>query len=738
MKKRDWLRITIAAITMVAIVMGIMILFQNQLKSIVETETDKTIREATAKSATAIREKINGDLDMLQGMALVMGDTGKFDVDHWIQELNENPLFAEFERLGFITPDGRGYSKKVYDINLADRDYVKQALAGNTYVSDVLIDRTFNKPSIYYVAPVKSSGKVIGGLALGIYLDSYGDTLNLASLGGEGYSLVIDEEGTVLFQNQKKYSTLELYNLFERIDASPQEEKAARQNMKQGIGGKLVYLSDQGHTHVFYEPLGIKNWYLLTVVPDSLMAEKAASITQIVYLLGIAALLTLFSFFVYVELVRNRHRKTLERMAYIDELTGIMNKNSFKIHGEELINKHRQETYAFVLLDIDRFKLINDQFGYEQGNGLLKFIATQVSDLIRPDELCARFQADRFGILLAYRSKEELEDRLRQLIQKLQEYRFPADSQLNLVYCLGIKIVEDQSLPMETIADRAAFAASKVKGRHTSDLAYYDDSIRNQLLEESEMEQEMPSALKRGEFHVYLQPKIDLATETITGAEALVRWIHPTKGLIPPGRFIPLFERSGLVVDLDIYILDQVCRLQKRWQEEGKRLYTISVNQSQLHLYNPAYHETVTQIIDRYGLDPSCIELELTESVFYAGVEFLNKVMKILRDRGFLVSIDDFGSGYSSLNMLKNIEVDVIKLDGAFLRTSTDEKRSSKIIETVVTMARELGMKSLAEGVETEDQVRFLQRIGCNQAQGYYYYKPMPVKDYEQLVYGGQ
>ena len=614
---------------------------------------------------------------------------------------------------------------------------MKEALAGRAYISDVMIDRTFQKPTIYYSAPVRSNGKILGAIALGIYTEDYGGSIHLTSLGGEGESYVIDSAGKVILQSHKTYSTHDLYIIFEKLDITAQDQEAIQQNMKDGIGGKLVYSSEEDHNHVFYQPLGIKNWYLLTVVPESLMAEKTASITRIVNLLGIAALLTLFGFFSYVEWVRSRHRKALERMAYVDELTGIMNKNSFKIQGEQLIDRS-QETYAIVLLDIDRFKLINDQFGFEQGNALLKFIASQISKLVGPEERCARFQADRFGMLLEFHGNEALESRLRQLIQDLSDYEFPGETHLNLVYCLGIKIVEDKNLPIETIADRAAFAASKVKGKHISDLAYYDDSMRNQLLEESEMEMEMKAALLNGEFQVYLQPKIDLETETIAGAEALVRWQHPLKGLIPPGRFIPLFERSGLVVDLDIYMLDQICRLQKRWQEEGKHLYPISVNQSQLHLYNPVYHETVIRLIETHGVDPRYIELELTESVFYAEVEFLNKVMKILRDKGFLVSIDDFGSGYSSLNMLKDIEVDVLKLDGAFLRVNADQERSEKIIETVVTMTRELGMKSLAEGVETEEQVRFLQRIGCNQVQGYYYYKPMPATDYEQLVYGGQ
>ena len=737
MKKKDWLRITIAAITVAAVVMAFMIAFQGELRRIVEEETDKTILEATEKSATALREKINGDLDMIRGMALIIGDIGTFDADHWIDVLTDHPLFQEFERLGFVTPDGRGYSRKVYNINLADRDYVKEALAGRAYISDVIIDRTFQKPTIYYSAPVRSNGEILGAIALGIYTEDYGGSIHLTSLGGEGESYVIDGAGKVILQSQKTYSTHDLFIIFEKLAITAQDQEAIQQNMKDGIGGKLVYSTGQDHSHVFYQPLGIKNWYLLTVVPESLMAEKTASITRIVNLLGIAALLTLFGFFSYVEWVRSRHRKALERMAYVDELTGIMNKNSFKIQGEQLIDRS-QETYAFVLLDIDRFKLINDQFGYEQGNALLKFIASKISKLVGPEERCARFQADRFGMLLEFHGNEALESRLRQLIQDLSDYEFPGETHLNLVYCLGIKIVEDKNLPIETIADRAAFAASKVKGKHISDLAYYDDSIRSQLLDESEMEREMKAALQNGEFQVYLQPKIDLVTERITGAEALVRWQHPVKGLIPPGRFIPLFERSGLVVDLDIYMLDQICRLQKRWQEEGKHLYPISVNQSQLHLYNPVYHETVIRLIETHGVDPRYIELELTESVFYAEVEFLNKVMKILRNKGFLVSIDDFGSGYSSLNMLKDIEVDVLKLDGAFLRVNADQERSEKIIETVVTMASELGMKSLAEGVETEQQVRFLQRIGCNQAQGYYYHKPMPATDYEQLVYGGQ
>jgi len=244
----------------------------------------------------------------------------------------------------------------------------------------------------------------------------------------------------------------------------------------------------------------------------------------------------------------------------------------------------------------------------------------------------------------------------------------------------------------------------------------------------------MNQALENGDFKVFLQPKYDFKTEKAVGAEALVRWQHPKKGMIKPDSFIPIFEKNGFVTKIDLFVFEEICKMQKAWAAEGREPMIISINQSRLHLRNPAYVATLKSIIERYDVNPGMIELELTESAFFCNMNIVFDVTRRLHKIGFRLSIDDFGSGYSSLNILKDIFIDVIKLDREFLKESSDATRGIKVIKSIIAMAIDLGIETVAEGVETREQVELLREMGCNLAQGFYYAKPMAIPQFVKLL----
>lgn len=420
-------------------------------------------------------------------------------------------------------------------------------------------------------------------------------------------------------------------------------------------------------------------------------------------------------------------------ITYIDELTGFANKRTFKLQAEELIKDDRQR-FVFIVLDIDKFKLINDLFGYESGDIILKYIANILSKYINQNETFARITGDQFYILFEYESKEKTEARLTEIIKEILTFKFPGQAHFNLVVSAGIFIIKNSEMTIDMISDRARLAAQRIKGSYSSSHFFYNDGLRNQIINENEIENEMHGALENGDFKVHIQPKYDFKTGKIAGAEALIRWYHPIKGIILPALFIPIFEKNGFVTKIDMFVLEEICKIQKVWTAENRKPMIISVNQSRLHLYNINYVEELNSIIKKYDVDPGVIELELTESVFSSNMSVVFDITRRLHNIGFRLSIDDFGSGFSSLNMLKDIFVDVVKIDREFFREPSDSLRSKKIISNIIILTKELGIETVAEGVETKEQVDFLTDIGCDLAQGYYYAKPMPMSEFEDLL----
>ncbi len=283
--------------------------------------------------------------------------------------------------------------------------------------------------------------------------------------------------------------------------------------------------------------------------------------------------------------------------------------------------------------------------------------------------------------------------------------------------------------------DRANTARKTIKGGHKNSFAFYDKEMHKKILKEKEIENSMVDALNNGEFIVYFQPKYSLSDYQIIGAEALVRWDNPQKGLIPPIEFIPVFERNGFIVNIDFYVFEEVCKKIREWMDEGQKVVPISVNLSRMHFVNSNFIEEFKLIVDKYKIPTRLIELELTETAVLDNIEGLLDTMNNLKEKGFVISMDDFGTGYSSLNLLKELPVDILKLDRAFF-TEKDESNNEKIvISNVIKMAKELKMKVISEGVETISQVEFLKQIGCDMVQGYLFSKPMPVKEFEKIAF---
>lgn len=426
------------------------------------------------------------------------------------------------------------------------------------------------------------------------------------------------------------------------------------------------------------------------------------------------------------------------QLALFDELTGAPNKNHFKLEAEKLIVNPSTQ-YAFVALDVAHFKFVNDLFGFDKGDALLQYMANVLSCYIQENEIFARAEADKFYLLLQYKTIEQLDERLHILFKKITNHQIRIDSKYHLIINAGIYVINesDTNLTINHMIDRANLALRKMKDSHESSFYIYNDTIRNKLMMKRELENDMNMALENHEFKVFVQPKYNLQTQEIVGGEALVRWQHPTKGMISPFDFISVFEQNGFITKLDMYILEAVCQKQQQWIAQGHVPQVIAINQSKLHFFNPHYIDELKNILTKYQIEPSLIELEFTESAVFDNIDSLLDVMKQLRELGFKLSIDDFGTGYSSLNMLKDVEVDTLKLDRGFIIDTANEVRRKIIIQAVIDMAKTLSMTVVAEGIETKEQEDLLCDMGCDTGQGYFFAKPMPIEEFYKLLYVG-
>ncbi|WP_303871634.1 bifunctional diguanylate cyclase/phosphodiesterase [Acetobacterium wieringae] len=422
----------------------------------------------------------------------------------------------------------------------------------------------------------------------------------------------------------------------------------------------------------------------------------------------------------------------LKQLQDLDFLTGCPNWIKFKKECEIILDTSKTQDYAMVIFDIDKFKAINDLYGHQTGNEILTAIAKILEMYLNEEELFARMATDNFCILMKYEGYGEFSLRLENLIRKINGY-----SQKFIVsISMGIYLIGETELDINALSDRANMAKRSIKDNSQISYAFYEESMRVALILENEIENRMERALVSGEFEVYLQPKYLFSDEQIIGAEALVRWNDPERGMLPPNDFIPLFEKNGFVKKIDTYMFEAVCKLLAKWEKEMDQLTNmiISVNFSRLHLENMLLPEELLAITNRYQIDPKMIEIELTEGTIFNNDVQMVEIMNHLKDFGFHISIDDFGRAYSSLNTLKNLPADILKLDKAFFSESTDNARGEKIITSMLNMAKDLDLITVAEGVETREQVEFLKEKGCDIAQGFFYAKPMNVFEFEDFV----
>ena len=419
-----------------------------------------------------------------------------------------------------------------------------------------------------------------------------------------------------------------------------------------------------------------------------------------------------------------------------DPLTGLPNRQKFMKDCRDMFAQHPDEKFVMVRFDVENFRLINSMFSMESGNAFLRYVSFLLNELgSKREQFCyAHFHADVFVVCCECKHEDEVINHIDRVKLLLQQY--PIDFNIRPIF--GIYMITDvRNADPDDIYDKVSLASRQCKRNHLYEKNYefYMEPLREQLCKIQEYTNAFSRALDEEQFKVYLQPKFELVSNTIAGSEALVRWINDNGEMISPSEFIPAFEQNGFILKLDYYMWEHVCMLLQKWIGEGKTPKPISVNVSRMDVYNSELVNQIIALVERYRIPSELFQLELTETAYAENQELIIDMMRRLQERGFTVLMDDFGSGYSSLNVLKDLPIDILKIDLKFLDKSKDQGKARFILDSIIRMSRGMSIPVIAEGVEDEQQARFLRSIGCEYAQGFFFARPMPVEEFEKIAF---
>ncbi len=725
--------IILGAVLALIIVTFAVVEFNNDLNFELEQLLEEKLSDTALQQQTALNQELENGRAMLQHIAKSLPFLTN-DEEVILEFLDTLDSDFNFENLLLIEMTGRGMLSNGDKTDISDMDYFHSASNGELVTTAPFTSIHSGNQVMVIAAPIYYEGVVAGVIAAEYSLDYLTKSLSIASDGGHSYAMVVDNTGAVLFCTNPDYDSFENLTEAEYVDR-PVEDVA--NDLANSHSGRVRFTIDSIEKIAEYIPLNINGWSLVFVATAEEISSGASNITNNMMMLSASIFCFVTLIALYVMRSRRDALRRIEQLAYYDELTGAPNLVKFKLDAQELLSKHHDKQFIMIKMDIMNFKGINEIFGFELGDKVLKTIANNGSTVPEPTFTQGRVGTDEFMMFSAGGLFEDMptttayyEKQFKRLLPELQKHQFS--------FRYGRYIVEPGNTDINDIVNKTIIAHSFAKMGGGNNLWDYDDKFKQRVLRMTEISNKMEEALLNGHFKVFLQPKYRITDSKIVGAEALVRWIEPDNSMVFPDEFIPLFESNGFIIRLDMNMLENVCLLLKSWQKSGRKCVPISVNFSRVHLRNPHFVEEIKATVNRHGISCGLVEVELTETTVTENEAELKNLLDSLHSAGFLVAIDDFGAGYSSLGMLKNFHVDTLKLDKSFFNNENsdfNDERGDIVIGGITKLAKNLYMKTVAEGIEDAQQVELLKKVNCDIAQGYYYAKPMAVTDFETLLF---
>ncbi len=514
-------------------------------------------------------------------------------------------------------------------------------------------------------------------------------------------------------------------------DESKKEINNIKNAINDGESGFVSITTKEGNSlQISYCPLeDTTGVYYVSCYNDNLVDDKVQPLIFKNVVSSMILIAFMIVIIIYIWATAKKNNITIEKMAFEDPVTNGKNINYFKEFAVSAILENSEVPFVIYRFDIVNFRFINEAYGHERADEVLKAVVRAFGEIFSEKELCVRMNADQFLAIIV--NDKDTDHKLNQLTDRVTESARNNGVKYPIKFKQGVYQVKKHDRDIEIMIDHANVARKTLKSSGKELRAYFTDDVIGDMRRVDTIESDMQKALAAGEFKVYYQPKWDVVANHVAGAEALIRWERPDGSVIKPEMFIPIFEKNGFVEKLDFYTLEEVCKHMRESLDKGKTVYPVSVNQSRLLLHSLDYVDNVNKIIKKYNIPENAIELEITETVFTDEKNEMYEAMRRLKECGVKLSMDDFGSGYSSLNMLKDAPFDIIKIDKEFFSESVTSDVSLWILQKMIEMINGLGMEVICEGVETGEQALLLRSIGCRMVQGFFYAKPMPYDEYD-------
>ena len=730
--------IVFALVAAVIVTAGVVI-YWREVNVLLEKDVRTHIADSGREAASDFDRLLGTDREILSVSALSIENTYP-----WVDSSVLSETLAHYARdehftlIGIALNDGQTFYSNP-SIKPLSQAAVADILAHIKQASFYTVIRPpekgkYSSAILIQAVPLDPNDSVPVGALFAVQKDAaYRDILALTSMGSEGHAAIIDRQGNLLLSYEETDSP-NIFTSLEKVNLdAPLSLDLLRAQISKGKSVLVGYRTTENGVHNFLQfvPLETNQWYMVSAVPATYVEEQAGEVTKLSLILFGAVFLVFYFLIFFILRLRDDSNRRLFTTAFVDSLTGADNFARMTEQFEKALVALDGKA-ALVIFDINKFKVINDLHGYEKGNEVLKSVARVLREELAENERFCRSTADNFVMLLAFEDRRTFLKRLNALTTRLRRDCSVADSRLMLDFSFGIYEVTEE-IPFYIMLDRAHLALEQAK-QSMERIQFYEEQDRARVVAERRIESEMESALENREFEIYLQPQYDFNSGKMRGAEALVRWNRGEDRVARPDEFIPIFERNGFILKLDMFIFEEAARLLAKWHSANIPPVRIAVNFSRLHLNDSRFIPQIRRIAARHQVPAHLLEVELTESVIFNNLERAQEVMQGLHLYGFSVAMDDFGSGYSSLNVLKNLHFDSIKLDKEFLSGFEENPYAKKVIEGSAKMIKTLGASVVAEGIETREQVEFLRGIGCDLAQGYFFSRPVKAETFEQMI----
>lgn len=738
--------------TRLVIIIGFLLLITGALFAMFLLSTMKEAALDQMKSETneytkRLYDQIDTDYQIINTFASIVGASELSEDPEFPEMLDEandkndflTMIYTDLDRQAVVVTKNKEITKaiSVDDVQPEIQDVLEEALNGRSVVSQFFQGEFSNEAVFIYGTPVYKDGQVCGAVAASDKVEIFNDILDGEGvLGGYGYINMINTNGDYIVHSEKDQIGKELENVFSEPYFNTYKVDAARQKLKETGSLSFSFQYERNRYEAIIRQVGINDWCLLSVGNVHTSSRQVYLLVRIIGIVFAGILILVLFLLVYGCGLMKKNTRELKEIAYHDSLTGAYNLIGFRKKVADQIETDCN--YSIIALNVHQFRFINEIFGKEQGDRIICMISQVIQHYLLNGDVLCRENADIFYVYTKETDKNVIEQRCKKIMRNVTGSLDEGHGDYEiLMYCGATvnKAEESGSYSLDEMMNHVLAALKRAKDVHQNNIWFFDKELHRKEVMENYVETHMNQAVRDREFHLFLQPKVDLQSGKVSGAEALVRWIKADGEMIYPDQFIPLFESNGFCVRLDMYMVEMVCRQIRKWKDMGVEPLPVSVNQSKRVIYEKDYLRELLDLVDKYQVPTELITLEILEGLALENVDEINRKIEGLQKKGFRVSLDDFGTEYSSFSTFSKLQVDELKLDRWFLKDMAREKnvKIQFIMEEITEIAHKLNIAIVVEGVETEADHRLVKNMKCDFGQGYYYSKPVEAGDFTKI-----